>query len=299
MISPTPLINEAARATARTVSVVVVSILALAGIVALLVKGGGSDAATAEAGLPKGQIYSSLLAVGENPETILLGTGEGAFASTDGGRTWQRDGLDGMIVMNLSTAGGNVVWAAGHELLARSTGGAESWQSVWPDGLPHLDIHAFAASPDDTDTLWAALSAASAGLYRSTDGGRSFSLVTSQIGGGFMALAVTPRGRVLAADGLRGLIASTDEGSSWRTVLEADVTDIAASPEDPNRILIAADGVLLSTDGGESWKRVLGAGKATGPLAWSSSDPRVAYAVGLRRTLYRSVDGGASWSPTR
>ena len=33
-----------------------------------------------------------------------------------------------------------------------------------------------------------------------------------------------------------------------------------------------------------------------GPVAWSASDPKLAYVVGFDRTLWRSTDDGATWA---
>jgi len=71
---------------------------------------------------------------------------------------------------------------------------------------------------------------------------------------------------------------------------------LALNPADPKRVLAAGPGVLLSTDGGTSWKKVLDIAEGAGPLAWSRSDPRIAYVVGFDRTLYRSTDSGRTWS---
>src|SRR5207244_12812092 len=67
-------------------------------------------------------------------------------------------------------------------------------QSVRPPGLPGYDVHGFAASPSD-GTLYAAVNGR--GLYRSTNGGASFSEVSHNVGGSVMALAVRPDGSVL------------------------------------------------------------------------------------------------------
>ena len=54
---------------------------------------------------------------------------------------------------------------------------------------------------------------------------------------------------------------------------------------------------LAHDDSGRSWRSVLDLPDGAGPVAWSKSDPKLAYAVGLNRTLYRSGNGGESWLP--
>jgi photosystem II stability/assembly factor-like uncharacterized protein len=196
--------------------------------------------------------------------------------------------------MSLSRSEGTTVWTAGHNVLAKSADGGETWGDVRPDGLPSLDIHGFALDPRD-GTLWAAV--AGEGLYRSTDGGESFELVSEEVGGNVMALAVTPEGRLLAGDMQEGLLASEDEGLDWRVAEPTAVMGLAVNPDDPAVVLAAGEGVLRSTDGGASWDQVLRLAQGAGPVAWSASEPDVGYVVGFDRLLYRTGDRGASWQP--
>ena len=103
----------------------------------------------------------------------------------------------------------------------------------------------------------------------------------------------------------------TDVGSN--TILEPSqgrVNCVAVSPNDPNRILIgaASGGVWLSTDGGQNWSPrtdhlpVLG----VADIEFAPSDSSIVYMatgdVNAFATpsvgVYKSTDGGATWSPT-
>jgi len=197
--------------------------------------------------------------------------------------------------MNLARGRGGVVWAAGHNVLARSLDGGSTWEDVRPSGLEGLDVHGFAVDPHNRDTLYAAI--AGQGLFRSSDGGQSFSLVSRDVGPGVMALAVTPDGRLLAGEMQQGLMISADGGRSWQLGLEASLMGLALNPDDPERVLATGPGVLISTDGGDNWRQGLELDYGAGPVAWSPSDPNVAYTVGFDRTLYRTKDGGETWQP--
>jgi photosystem II stability/assembly factor-like uncharacterized protein len=262
---------------------------------AILASGGGSDeaASTPAAGLPDTPDYHSLLVAANDPEALTLGTHNGLYKSSDGGRSWQSSTLGGQDAMNLGRAEDGVTWTAGHDVLARSTDGGQTWQDVRPSGLPHLDIHGFAVDPRDQRTLWAAL--AGKGLYRSNDAGRSFELVTDEVGGGVMALAVTRDGRILAGDMQQGLFVSTDGGGTWKVAPPAGLMGLAVNPKESQRIVATGPGILLSTDGGRSWDDVLPLQQGAGPVAWAPSRPRVGYVVGFDRTLYKTEDGGATW----
>jgi photosystem II stability/assembly factor-like uncharacterized protein len=255
----------------------------------------GSEGPTAATGgLPNTPDYHSLLVAPNDAEHILLGTHAGLYESTDGGQDWRQVALVGQDAMNLARSEGETVWAAGHNVLARSSDGGATWSDVRPQGLPSLDIHGFAVDSRD-QTLWAAV--AGQGLYRSTDGGTSFELVSKQVGGSVMALAVTPEGRVLAGDMQQGLLASENEGEDWRVAAPPAVMGLAINPEDPEIVIAAGAGIVRSSDGGSTWQRVLQLREGAGPVAWSSSDADVGYAVGFDRTLYRTRDRGRSWQP--
>lgn len=256
--------------------------------------GSPSPTAPAAAGLPNTPDYHSLAVSPSDPRRVLLGTHQGVYSSTDGGKTWRFESLSGQDAMNLVSAGAQTLWTAGHNVLAKSVDGGRTWIPLDPQGLPSLDLHGFATDPRHARTLYAAV--AGQGLYRSTDNGVSFKPISRDVGGSVMALAVTPTGDILAGDMKQGLVVSADSGRSWRRVLSAQLMGLALNPKDPRRIVATGPGVLLSTNGGRTWRQRLEVSGGAGPVAWSPSDPNVAYAVGFDRTLYRSADGGKTWS---
>ncbi len=284
------------------------SLAAVAGAIALVVGIGvalsvlrhsdSSDTArTGEAirGLPRTPDYHSLLVSPTDSRRLVLGTHNGLFESSDGGATWRRTDFGRRDAMNLARTGGGVVWAAGHNVLAKSSDSGKTWQDVSPPGLPYLDVHGFAVDSRNPNTLYAAIGGN--GLYRSSNGGASFELVTKEVGGSVFALALTPDGRILAGDTQRGLLSSSDRGKTWSTLFESPVLGLAINPKERQRILAAGQITQLSTDGGRHWKLVQALNEGAGPVAWSNSAPRTAYLVGFDRTLYRSSDGGENWQP--
>jgi photosystem II stability/assembly factor-like uncharacterized protein len=246
------------------------------------------------AGLPRTSDYHSLLVAPGNPARLLLGTHQGLFGSSDAGRTWRRVGLSGHDAMNMARPSRGTIWVAGHNVLAKSTDGGMTWVDVRPDGLPSLDIHGFALDPRHSGRLYAAV--AGEGLYRSRNNGRSFSLVSDQVGGAVFALAVLPDGRILAGDLKQGLVVSRDDGRSWQLSLHEQLLGLAVNSRAPNRLLAAGRGIFLSENGGRNWRRVFEIAEGFGPVAWSASRPMLAYAVGFDRVLFRSTNGGRSWS---
>lgn len=258
--------------------------------------GDGEAIAPPAKGLPHTPDYHSLLVDAANLNRVFLGTHVGIYESTDGGVSWRFAGLGGKDAMHFAREDDGTIWAAGHSVLEKSEDAGHTWTEVRPEGLPGLDIHGFAVSTKD-GTVYAAI--AGEGLYRSTDGGASFGLISDEVGPGVIALAVSNDGALFAADGKRGVLVNTGgDGRRWTESLDMATIGLASNGlELPRgRTLAAGEAVQLRTDGA-GWETVLRVEEGAGPVAFAPSDPDIAYAVGFDRRLYRSEDGGRSWTP--
>ena len=131
-----------------------------------------------------------------------------------------------------------------------------------------------------------------------------------------------PRNTVLTGE---GMYKSTDGGKSWQYIGLGDthiISWIIVDPTNPDVVYVAAlghlfasnpdRGVFKTTDGGKTWKKILYVNEGTGAisLAMDPSDPGVLYAAmwqmsrkhwtfasgGPGSGIYKSTDGGASWT---
>lgn len=122
-----------------------------------------------------------------------------------------------------------------------------------------------------------------------------------------------------------GVYFSPDGGRTWRHVGLADagqISSIIVDSHDPNVVLVGVvgdawgpsqeRGVFRTTDGGKTWQKVLYVNDTTGvsDMAMDPQNPRIVYAGmwqirrypwemisgGVSSGIYKSVDGGASWS---
>ncbi|MBS1853856.1 MAG: SBBP repeat-containing protein [Acidobacteria bacterium] len=158
-------------------------------------------------------------------------------------------------------------------------------------------------------------------MYRSTDGGATWTAVAG-IAGRALAAAIDPTDPSIAwAVGQSAsafyspwtwtIYKSTDGGASWlqsaRFVLGANppaASRIFIDPVNPQRVYaFTGSGVLVrTTDAGASWQPVAvpasqapsGATSPTG-FAIAPSQPDIAYATTFYTPLMKSTDGGATW----
>lgn len=145
----------------------------------------------------------------------------------------------------------------------------------------------------------------------------------SNIGGRLTALAVDPTNpdHIWAGAAAGGVFESTDSGDSWTPVFDGQpllpVGAIAAHPSNPDIVYVGTgeangagysydgDGVYRTMDGGATWQPIgLGETRRIGRIAIDPLNPQrifVAAAGGVyvpdsHRGVYRSIDGGASWT---
>ncbi len=173
----------------------------------------------------------------------------------------------------------------------KTTDSGASW-SVLTDHTPITSIGALAVAPSDPNILY--------------------------VGAG----EGSPRGDMTYGN---GVFKSLDGGKSWQSLGLADTRQIGAlivDPKNPDIVLVAAlghafgpnaeRGVFRTADGGKTWTRVLAKDDRTGAIdvTFDPHDSRIVYAAlwqALRQPwnfssggpgsgLYRSTDGGVSWS---
>lgn len=114
--------------------------------------------------------------------------------------------------------------------------------------------------------------------------------------------------RAIAFDGSSLILAgnrfwrSTDGGSNWSAIAEANgamVTAMATHPDRPGRIHAALEtgGIMVSTDGSETWSPQ-GDGLPAAPItsmAAAASTPDTIYLSVRGDGIWRSQDAGAAW----
>jgi hypothetical protein len=256
--------------------------------------------------------------------------------STDGGVTWkEQQGSGRRLWSSLRSSSDGLKLLAGADdpsdpyglgFLYTSSDGGESW--VERQGAGRGYGWRLAYSADGTVLVAAAYSdgdlATGGGgfLYTSSDGGESWTKQIQAGRGQWLSVASSSNGQRLvgtvfkrvADSSLRVvLVTSSDGGQTWS---ERDLNDpdgltwagysgsgVVSSSDGLKLVAIAVNSatsrgfIVSSSDGGESWSRIASAGERNwGGIAASSSGD-VLYAVdGQNREIWRSDNGGSSWS---
>lgn len=150
------------------------------------------------------------------------------------------------------------------------------------------------------------------GVYRSTDGGGTFTNVGLVDSHDIPALAVDPRnpdvcfvaalGRLWGPNKERGVYKTSDGGKTWKALLQIDentgAVDVKIDPKNPDTVYAALymrrrqafsfrsggpnGGIYRSDDSGENWKKLTdGLPMQTGRIGLDvyAKDPRIVYAV--------------------
>jgi photosystem II stability/assembly factor-like uncharacterized protein len=247
---------------------------------------------------------------------IFTAGASGLYRTTDGGASWDRvfqlavsalavDPSDpDTLYLGVATAG-----ASDH--VYKSEDGGDTWQAR-STGINRGPITDLIVLPAEPQTVFAAVWDGDLdpfsnvpGLFRSTNGGASWTQVPRVFG--VVDLELNPADpNVIYATQDRGILRSDDRGRTWqlRTVggsrpgtWARRTRQIAVAPSDADRLaVIDPYSTFLSLDEGRSWRNV----REWGPdlnrsVVFDPLDANTLY-NGVTNGVYRSRDGGATWS---
>ncbi len=227
--------------------------------------------------------------------------------------------------------------------LWKSSSGGINWTPIFDRELTQ-SIGAVAIDPGNSQVIWAGTGEGNprnsqnsgAGIYRSLDGGRSWTRMGLEETKAIHRIIVHPRdprtiyvgalGSAWGPNSERGVYRSRDGGNSWQKILHINDStgcgDLIIDPSNPNKLIAAmweygrkpwfftsggkGSGLYMTYDGGENWQNIAAdvqSGLPTGELgrigvAFAASKPSVVYAIveAAENAVYRSLDGGHTWT---
>lgn len=276
--------------------------------------------------------YVVTIAYDRNREDrVYIGTwGAGVYRSDNGGISWQRmsNGLGNLYVQRLvvDPQQAGVVYAGTYGSgVYKTVDGGASWFPVNQGILAGAMVYALAVDPQHSGRIYCGVRAPNntsqppwgGVVYRSQDGGTSWSAVLQNIGGSSQqdwvySLAVDPQhpNLVLAATHEHGPYRSLDYGASWQAaagVQDGSGRAVVFAPQQDVAYLGVwhRSGVYKTNNGGDSW--VLKTNGIQGAkiydMALNPANPQVVYAATFMmdwsdsiRGMARTTDGGQTWA---
>ncbi len=285
--------------------------------------------------------------------TIWVGTGEsanrnssawgdGIYKSTDGGKTFSNMGLKSthqIAEIEIHPNNSNIVYAAavghlwgysGERGLFRTLDGGNSWEKVLgglPDdgktGCTEIIFH-----PTNPDIMFAGFyhrlrqpasfvsGGEEGGLFKSTDGGKSWRKVTNGLAKGksgmidisihlsnpdIMVMAYEANENIPDGEPGTGVYISYDGGESWNFLLKHAVRpfyhgQIEIDPINPENIYVVSRGFMISNDGGKNFysRRWRTDGGDDHDMWIAPYDNNIMY-LATDQGSRLSVDGGRTW----
>ena len=298
------------------------------------------------------QDVSAIGAVAIDPKdenTVYAGTGEanprnnvsygnGLYKTTDGGKKWTRVGLAGVwsisrIAIDPQNPNHVVVGAFGDPYKDSTDRGVYvtfDGGSTWNKSLyigPKTGASDIAMDPSDPTTVYAGMwefrrlpwtfssGGTDDGLYKSTDGGKTFVKLTGhglpegmtgRIG---LAIAQSNPKRVYAIIEAKGgiLWRSDDGGANWTMISNDTLVDqrpfyfthINVDPKNPDHVYAVSEMLAESKDGGKKFEEIAKNVHVDYHAMWISSTNPSRMMTGEDGGYALTLDGGKHWSFSR
>lgn len=262
-------------------------------------------------------VIQRLLVNPSHPEILLAATRNGILRSVDAGLTWNTVRTGHFLDMEFNVVNDSVVYAVNGSALNRSTDAGATWSTLFST-FTSSDRLSLEVTPANSQVLYV-MASSGQDLYKSSDGGVSFSQVTSPAGIGTFygyydnALAVSQTDENVLFTGGLDIYKSVNGGGSWATVstwsnstssayVHADQKTITFLPGSGSTVFATNDGgVFKTTNTGTAWSDLSGnmAIKQYYRMSSGNTDPYLMLAGAqdngtdrLNTNVWRKIKGG-------
>jgi photosystem II stability/assembly factor-like uncharacterized protein/outer membrane lipoprotein-sorting protein len=281
---------------------------------------------------------------GESWMRNSVSIGDGVYRSTDGGETWSNTGLpesEHVARIVVHPKNGDVVYAcvpgklwsdSTERGVYRTADGGKTWALVLKGGNASTGCSGLAMDPKNPEVLFAGMwdfrrkgwtfrsggdgprSPSGSGLYRSADGGRTW----TELAGKASGLPPKPWGRVevaaapsdskvvyaLVESEHSALYRSSDGGATWEPRDNSQMMvwrpfyfgRLVVDPANAEHLFKAGGGLIVSEDGGKSFAGTSGGGHGDWHDVWIDPENSRHVVAGDDGGLWISIDGGSRWA---
>jgi uncharacterized protein (TIGR03437 family) len=239
----------------------------------------------------------------KQPATIFAGTSRAMYKSVDSGKTWAPLPSAGAVLVNAlwvdSETPSNVLAATSRGTLRSFDSGA-----TWSSGLGGY-VLSLGVSAARSARVFAVLNTSTAAsVYRSTDGGTSWSVLKTSPQGAFSVACDTANPDVVYAaaaqygfssGGATALYKSDDGGETWAKISDAPLIRSTFTLAAGSGVVFVGSkaGLLRSSDGGSTWTTPLVSPASN--VAIDTTRPQNVYADTAAGIL-ASTDAGLTWT---
>ncbi len=290
-----------------------------------------------------------------NPQTVWVGTGEswtrnslsigdGIYKSTDGGDSWSHLGLpnsERIVKIVVDPQSSDTVYAcapgkmwsdSSDRGLYKTTDGGKSWSLVLKGSNLSTGCASLSMDPKNHDVLFASLwdyrrkgwtfrsggesatAKSGSGLFRSADGGKSWTEITAAANQGFptkpfgrIAVAIAPSNPQVVYSFVEStdsaLLRSDDGGKTWIQRDKSQMmvwrpfyfANLIIDPFNPDRVFKPDGALIQSLDGGKSFANVGGGAHGDFHVVWIDPGNTQHVIVGDDGGLWQSFDGANKW----
>lgn len=256
-----------------------------------------------------------------NPDSsILMGTHDGLFTSSDNGKTFTKVATKGDInsddFMNFAYDQKNkILYAGGHDVgVVKSSDGGVTWTKT-DSGIKGSDIHALSINPLDNTRLYAF--SVDNGLFGTKDGAKTWYRIDdgpinpSVRAFGYMGTpsSMDRNMKVDKTTNIGYLWAGTSGGlyssfacfCGWTKTngISDNATIYTLAPDPINKSSMFAgtkDGIYQTTDEGKTFNKVSSDMRDVTAISFDLNNPKMLFAATSGGTMYKSEDGGTSWN---
>ncbi|MFC1718034.1 FlgD immunoglobulin-like domain containing protein [Candidatus Poribacteria bacterium] len=272
-----------------------------------------------------------------NGNSIYVGTSDGIYRSIDAGEAWEliSEVVTDVACLAIAPKELNVIYAAAgiqQSRIFRSSDYGESWVSI-DESLGPGRFYSISVHPRDSDIIYVAREntfieqntrvewkkggmglistgiwcvaadsrdvyvGTSAGVFKSSDGCRTFSMISSELPPNITIVAIAQPDTIYAYSPGNGLYKSDDGGSSWQLLSGELGTAKCLAFASPDNIYAGTQGrgIYKSVDGGKTWKAINSGLRNFDVLSLARARAGDLYVSSKYGGLHKSIDGGDSW----